>query len=145
MYRFHTTHLPLQIIEVAGQLDDADLQRMEDGLRWSVAAGQPYVSLTLARYAERPSSSERKRIAELTDMGKSNTWCKAVAIVVGNELVAGALTAIRWISPSPRPERSFTDVGDALRWLEPHAASAGLAISEAARIEARRLDSVRPG
>lgn len=145
MYHYETSTLPLHIIQIAGALDETDLQTMEAGLRWSLSQTAPYVCLTLARFSERPASAQRRRIAEITEQGKGNKQCLAVAIVVANELVAGALTAIRWMAPSPRPEKSFTNATAALAWLQPYADGAGLVIGESARSLALRLDTTRPG
>ena len=144
MYIVDTSTMPLQIIQITGALDDADLQKMEEGMRWSLATTTPYVCITLARYSDRPGSQQRKRIAEIAERGRVNKQCLAVAIVVANELVAGALTAIRWVSPSPRPEKSFTSAASALLWLKPFADNAGLVIADSARATAIRMDTAQP-
>lgn len=143
MYVFDTSSLPLLIIQVSGELDEADMKAMEAGMRWGLAAPTRYVCLTLARHANRPGSAQRKRIAEVTEIGGSNDRCIAIGIVVANELVAGALTAIRWISPSKRPEKSFAHAKDALAWLQPFADKEGLVIPEAARARAIEMDAAR--
>lgn len=145
MYVFDTSTLPLLIIQISGALTDTDMAKMEEGMQWGLTCPTKYVCVTLARRAARPDATARKRITEITDAGKQNDNCLAIGIVVVNDFVAGALRAIRWVTPSPRPEKAFSAAAAALAWLQPYADAAGLAVTEEARAKAIAIDRGEPG
>ena len=126
------------VVQLHGSLNDADLQRMEDGANIKFVA--PYVLVTLARTADRPDSTVRRRVAEFTKRA-SNPQLFANAVILPNALVAGALTAIRWLSPAAYDERAFSTLDDGLAWLTGAMERRGLEMPAAGVAMARHWDA----
>jgi hypothetical protein len=83
---------------------------------WSPTLSKRVAVILVLDDTDRPTPLQRQTIADLTDSPSYNPY---LALVSGNPLVRGALTAIRWLRPNPYYEEStHASVQSALRWLE---------------------------
>ncbi len=139
MYVFERTQFPLCISLVSGTVTDVDTRRMADAIDWMGRQTAPYLTLSLTHDIARIDSALRKRIAELAGRNKGDD-CLASAIVVDSAIVAGALRAIRWLTPAPHVERHFSDAGTAVAWLAELGRTRGAILTPATCAAALALD-----
>jgi hypothetical protein len=103
----------------AQQLDDEAFEAMVLAMSGFNQRGQPYVVIHDARRAARPTPKQRAFAAERQrlDAEVARKWLRGAALVVSNPLIAGVVTAINWIVPSPYPQKTFSAMADAEAWV----------------------------
>ncbi|HEY4222918.1 MAG TPA: hypothetical protein VGO62_16285 [Myxococcota bacterium] len=103
---------------IEGDFDEATLEATRLLMLKSAARGR-FTYLVDGRGAHRPSGIMRKRIG--TVMGTLSEPLRgkhvAQAIVLGNPVLVGVLTAVRWFLPAQVPERHSQTALEALSWL----------------------------
>jgi len=138
MFRADCSHEPFVIQQVQGHLSDADLEAVEEYMRTTV--GKTVYAIIDCRGAERPDSTGRARLAELMKR-YAGGGTGVSALVFSNKVVAGAMTALRWIVPSTNPESYVSSAAEGLQFLEAHALKKGLVIPADFRRRVLLLDS----
>jgi hypothetical protein len=106
-------------------LSDEEFRRVVLQISELTARRQLYAVIHDARVAVRATpvqrsfaAEEQKRTAEL-----SRKWLAGAAIVVSSPLTAGVVTAINWISPPPYPQKVFSSMAEAEKWITAQLAS----------------------
>lgn len=81
--------------------------------------GRPFVLLMDARNAGMGDARTRKAYADFLNARSDDLRLlnKGTAFVVTSPLIQGAITAVLWLAPLPFPHKTFTDMGEALKWL----------------------------
>lgn len=139
MYVFVRAHFPLCVSLVSGTVTESDTRLMSDAIDWMGRQNAPYLTLSLTHDVGRIDSALRKRLAELAGRTKSED-CLGSAVVVDSAFVAGALRAVRWLTPAPHPERHFSDAGTAIAWLAELGRGHGAPLTPAVVTAAHALD-----
>jgi hypothetical protein len=98
--------------------DESALEESYRRLEQLLARQQPVIVLLDLRGAV-SSPGRRKRFAEWLAHHEAEVVRQvlAIAVVVGNELERGFVTAVAWLKASPVPLRVFTDPVAAEQWL----------------------------
>lgn len=121
---------PLVIVVWPEQpLTDQALDTFLELTRRQSARG-PHVALHLTDGSSGLSSSHRQRIAQFMQDNAAllREGVLAGAIVVKNPIIRGMVTAIKWLTPPPFPQRLFAKRTDAEAWLDATLERAGLAV-----------------
>ena len=110
--------LPLLRIKFHGSVDDDEFQRYLDAVKTQMMSGRRYALVLDALDAAVPTPPQRRLQAEFIAEHRAQmaTACVAVAFVIGNSLVRGALTAILWFQPMPVQHAVFGNVAAAEDW-----------------------------
>jgi hypothetical protein len=99
---------------------DEEFVRALDQISGYTARAQAYVIVHDARQTVRPSPKQRALAAERQkrDAEASRRWLKGAAIVVPSPILAGVVTAINWVFPSPYPQKICSRIEDAETWVD---------------------------
>jgi hypothetical protein len=102
-----------------GLIDDAEFERAVLYIASLTQRKQPFAVIHDTRKASRPTPKQRAFAAaqQKADAEDSRKWLHAVAIVVSNPIIAGAITAINWIAPLPYPQKFFSSFTGAEAWV----------------------------
>jgi len=100
-------------------LDDEAFESTVLAMSALVERGQPYVIIHDARRAVRPTPKQRAFAAERQkrDAEPTRRLLKGVALVTSSPLIAGVLTAVNWIFPAPYPQKTFSTLTAAEKWV----------------------------
>jgi hypothetical protein len=130
-------------IEGAPTLDEVR-GLMDASGRIAETYGKHFVMID-ARKGARPAVSTRAQSAEAvkTFQAKHGDKVPATAMVFSSSFVAGAMTALRWLTPPKNPERHFTTLHTAFTWLESCAILEKLSFPPAARALIDQLEPPR--
>jgi hypothetical protein len=108
-------------------VSDEEFQRAVGELSAFSHRKQRFVTLHRAIKAARPTPNQRAFAAkqQAADAPVSRRWLCGVAVVVNSPLLAGVVTAINWLIPSPYPLRTFSSLNEAKAWLDTRLADKG--------------------
>jgi len=115
-YVVDRSRAPLIVVTSQGLITDAEFDVYLAELSDVAATVGRRALLFDATDAARPPASQRQKQAEwIKDHRSSGTV--AIAFVITNPIVRGALTAILWLQPMSTPYRVYGRRDDAERWL----------------------------
>jgi hypothetical protein len=118
-YLVDDRRLPLVALRATAAVDDpAALDATYRALEQVLARRQRFLMLFDLRGAS-SSPSRRRRLLEwgLRHEPELRAYLGASALVVGNGLERGFVTAMLWLHPVPWPMRVFSSVAEAEAWL----------------------------
>jgi len=143
MFTYDTSLFPFVHSRIVGALTDEDLRVMTTMVDEFITRGGRYVTMSDGRGAVAPDIVMRRRISEVTKSLNERTRDRHVAgcVIVGSRLLVGALTAIRWVVPSPSPERFTSSAAESVKYLRDAAATADLSLPPGVDDVAARLDA----
>lgn len=101
-------------------VSDEALLRSVNVLGALAKRGERYTLLIDGRQARPLSARQRKLLAEaaLPTAAFAARNCAGSAIVAGNAVLAGIITALQWIKPAGYPEKVFLSFDEAEAWLD---------------------------
>jgi hypothetical protein len=101
-----------------------------------LAHGEPFALLYDLRHSGRLSAERRRRFAEYVKANEDRVarCLIAYASLVDSEWQRGLLTAVLWFLTPPRPHRAFSEVGEAMTWLQGMLEGAGVVRADDLRL-----------
>lgn len=129
-FRIDQSRAPLMVITSEGGASDAEFDRYLAEMTAMLGTLPRYAVLMDARAAARPPATQRQKQAAWMKQHHDELarYTVAMAFVIDNPIVRGALTAILWLQPMPMPHKLFARVADAERWLVERLGDEGLRV-----------------
>jgi hypothetical protein len=108
-----------------GHLSVAEMERMHEvGARWNVRHPEKRVELAVIfSSAARMTQEERAGMARLMKLGEVYRAASATVVLAAGlrgAMHRSILTGLMMVAPPPHPSKVFSDVAEAITWLEPH-------------------------
>ena len=117
--RFDETHWPIVVVRYPYRIEQADFDQHIARVKGYITRGVPWAMLNDSRTAGAPNTRQRQAIAKLYDEHEAlirQHW-RGTAVVFDSPLIAGALTALSWLTPAPHPFKAFSDYDEGMAWL----------------------------
>ena len=129
--RFDTdnSRWPLVVVTIPDQdVTDDEVKRFIEGQRAQLARREKHVVLTDARRAKVLSPLQRQLFGAWLKEAEIGTkrYTVALAIVIDNALVRGALTAVLWVVEPACPTKMVGTLAEGAQWLLEQGNRAGL-------------------
>jgi hypothetical protein len=128
-----TQRWPVVVINFPPAFSDADLEEHLLECERLLRREQPFYCIRdLTQIKQVPGATLRRTAAtwEQANRAALGRVLIGVANVSASTLVRGAMTAMRWISPSPFPETTVSTLQEALRWGHGRYIERGLPVPE---------------
>jgi hypothetical protein len=128
---------PVVVISFPPAFSDADLEEhLSECERLLRREQQFYCIRDLTRVKHVPTATMRRSAAtwEQANRAALGRLLIGVANVSASTLVRGAMTAMRWITPSPFPETTVSTLQEAQRWGEARYIERGLAVPQGLKL-----------
>jgi hypothetical protein len=143
-FEFHDDLLPIALLTTTRTLTYEDAAEIFDYYKSLCSRRIKFVAVSDVRAAkEMPDARTRKEFGEQAARfeAQSRLWSRGSVVVVGSELIRGALTAIQWIARPATPMTYFSDMGAAIDWAVAQLERDGAEITPAITAFRRKLGS----
>jgi hypothetical protein len=124
MITVRTDMWPVLVAFAFDELTIDDVDKLKGIMTKVHARGQRFGQLYDARRVKVPSAGVRKALGDLAKHFETETRDNIIrnAVMIDSKILAGALTAVQWMSDNTLPLRYFSTAMESLEWVT-HAAS----------------------
>jgi hypothetical protein len=127
---------PMVVVRYPKQIVHEDFLAHLERVVGYVQRDEPWGMLNDSRGAAHPNASQRQAIASFYDAHEllvRKNW-RGTAVVFDSPMIAGVLTALTWLRPTPHPFKAFSSYEDGERWLRNRFTPSELAPSAGRRV-----------
>lgn len=118
-HRVDNSRWPISYHRSAALVRDTDITEMLARIDDAIRRREAHVMVLELDDAIEVSAASRRSLAEQLRAREDSLarYCRGIAVVARTPGARGVHTALRWLAPSPCPERAFESAPEAERWL----------------------------